>query len=109
MSKLGPTAIDFMKGLLQLDPKKRLNSDTVFKHKYFSCFINDEKNEKEKEKKKISIISNKRLLFRPSKKQKNVKILESREKLREYEKTEQEKNDEEDINSNLKIIMRQKI
>ena len=50
MSKLGPTAIDFMKGLLQLDPKKRLNSDTVFKHKYFSCFINDEKNEKEKEK-----------------------------------------------------------
>ena len=49
-SKLGPTAIDFMKGLLQLDPKKRLNSDTVFKHKYFSCFINDEKNEKEKEK-----------------------------------------------------------
>ena len=52
MSKLGPTAIDFMKGLLQLDPKKRLNSDTVFKHKYFSCFMKDEQNEKEKEKNK---------------------------------------------------------
>ena len=31
-------AIDFMKGLLQLDPKKRLNSETVFKHKYFEIF-----------------------------------------------------------------------
>ena len=48
MSKLGPTAIDFMKGLLQLDPKKRINSDNVFKHKYFSCFMKDEQNEKEK-------------------------------------------------------------
>ena len=45
--KLGPTAIDFMKGLLQLDPKKRLNSETVFKHKYFSCFMKDEQKEKE--------------------------------------------------------------
>ena len=47
MGKLGPTAIDFMKGLLQLDPKKRLNSETVFKHKYFSCFMKDEQKEKE--------------------------------------------------------------
>ena len=47
MGKLGPTAIDFMKGLLQLDPKKRLNSETVFKHKYFSCFMKDEEKEKE--------------------------------------------------------------
>ena len=31
-------AIDFMKGLLELDPKKRLNSDTVFEHKYFECY-----------------------------------------------------------------------
>ena len=46
MGKLGPTAIDFMKGLLQLDPKKRLNSETVFKHKYFSCFMKDEQKEK---------------------------------------------------------------
>jgi cyclin-dependent kinase-like len=52
LGKLGPTAIDFMKGLLQLDPKKRLNSETVFKHKYFACFMKDEqKNEKLKENK----------------------------------------------------------
>ena len=48
MGKLGPTAIDFMKGLLQLDPKKRLNTETVFKHKYFACFMKDEQKEKEK-------------------------------------------------------------
>ena len=52
MGKLGPTAIDFMKGLLQLDPKKRLNTETVFKHKYFSCFMKDEQKEKEKEREK---------------------------------------------------------
>ena len=44
---LSPTAIDFMKGLLQLDPNKRLNGETVFKHKYFSVFM---KNDKEKTK-----------------------------------------------------------
>jgi len=49
--KLSPTAIDFMKGLLQLDPKKRLNGDTVFKHKYFQCFIKQEKEKEEKENK----------------------------------------------------------
>ena len=42
--KLGPTAIDFMKGLLQLDPNKRLNDDNVFKHKYFNCFMNEPEN-----------------------------------------------------------------
>ena len=58
MGKLGPTAIDFMKGLLQLDPKKRLNTETVFKHKYFACFMKDEQKEKEKEKEKINNINN---------------------------------------------------
>jgi len=42
--KLGPTAIDFMKGLLQLDPNKRLNDENVFKHKYFNCFMNEPEN-----------------------------------------------------------------
>ena len=42
--KLGPTAIDFMKGLLQLDPNKRLNDDNVFKHNYFSCFLKEPEN-----------------------------------------------------------------
>ena len=44
---LSTTAIDFMKGLLELDPSKRLNGDTVFKHKYFSIFMNND-NEKNK-------------------------------------------------------------
>ena len=44
---LSPTAIDFMKGLLEMDPDKRLNGDTVFKHKYFAIFMN---NNKDKEK-----------------------------------------------------------
>ena len=43
--KLGPTAIDFLKGLLQLDPNKRINDETVFKHKYFACFLNEPENQ----------------------------------------------------------------
>ena len=39
MGILSPTAIDFMKGLLELDPSKRLSGDNVFKHKYFSIFM----------------------------------------------------------------------
>ena len=59
ITKLGPTAIDFMKGLLQMDPKKRLNGDTVFKHKYFSCFMKDEENnEKKKDNNKIENANN---------------------------------------------------
>ena len=42
---LGPTAIDFLKGLLQLDPNKRLNDETVFKHKYFACFMKEPENQ----------------------------------------------------------------
>ena len=37
---LDSDAIDFMKQLLELDPKKRLNADTVFNHKYFECYKN---------------------------------------------------------------------
>ena len=39
MGILSPTAIDFMKGLLELDPAKRFSGDNVFKHKYFSIFM----------------------------------------------------------------------
>ena len=50
LGKLCQTAIDFMKVLLQLDQTKRLNSQTLFKHKYFACFMKDEqKNDKPKE------------------------------------------------------------
>ena len=47
--KLSPTAIDFMKGLLQLDPKNRLNSETVFKHKYFAYYEKEIESHKNKE------------------------------------------------------------
>ncbi len=45
MGRLGPTAIDFLKGLLQLDPDKRINDETVFKHKYFTCFMKEPENQ----------------------------------------------------------------
>ena len=45
MGKLGPTAIDFLKGLLQLDPNKRINDETVFKHKYFTVFMKEPENQ----------------------------------------------------------------
>lgn len=40
--KLPKLAINFMKGLLQLDPKMRLNSNTVFQHPYFEKLIEKE-------------------------------------------------------------------
>ena len=58
MGKLGPSAIDFLKGLLQLDPKKRLNGDNVFKHKYFKCFMDMEENKYLLEGKKENNIKN---------------------------------------------------
>ena len=36
--KLSEDAIDFMKGLLELDYNKRLNKDNVFEHKYFKGY-----------------------------------------------------------------------
>ena len=41
---LSPTAIDFMKGLLELDPNKRLSGENVFKHKYFAIFNKNNNN-----------------------------------------------------------------
>ena len=38
MGKLSKVDISFMKGLLEIDPKKRLNGKTVFNHPYFECF-----------------------------------------------------------------------
>ena len=37
--KFSKKAISFMKGLLALDPKKRLNGNTVFKHAYFEKLV----------------------------------------------------------------------
>ena len=38
MGKLNKVDISFMKGLLELDPKKRLNGKTVFSHPYFEIY-----------------------------------------------------------------------
>ena len=76
---LSPDAIDFMKGLLELDPKKRLNADTVFNHKYFECYKNIRINERKEnnlflsysidDKKKIKIPN---LSFNPIKKDSKI-------------------------------------
>ena len=43
MGKLPKIAISFMKGLLELDPKKRLNGKTVFNHPYFDNFMDNKR------------------------------------------------------------------
>lgn len=43
IGKLPKVAINFMKGLLCLDPKKRLNGNTVFLHPYFEKLMEVEK------------------------------------------------------------------
>ena len=53
MGKLNMTAINFMKGLLELEPNKRLNGETVFKHPYFQSLVKrDKEKEREEEEKK---------------------------------------------------------
>ena len=42
LGKLPKVAINFMKGLLALDPKKRLNGNTVFSHPYFEKLVEAE-------------------------------------------------------------------
>jgi cyclin-dependent kinase-like len=57
--KLSEDAIDFMKGLLELDYNKRLNKDNIFEHKYFkgykylNNYDDDEKNNENFEDEKI--------------------------------------------------------
>ena len=46
MGKLSKVAINFMKELLQLDPKKRLSDDNVFKHPYFADLVDVDRNNK---------------------------------------------------------------
>ena len=40
--KLSKQAINFMKGLLEVDPKKRLNKTTVFQHPYLSKLVSND-------------------------------------------------------------------
>ena len=46
MGKFNKVAINFLKGLLELDPKKRLNDSNVFKHPYFSDLVESERQNK---------------------------------------------------------------
>ena len=43
IGKLPKIAINFMKGLLELDPNKRLNGKTVFSHPYFENYMDNKK------------------------------------------------------------------
>ena len=42
--KIDEDAIDFLKGLLNMDPDLRLNGETVFKHKYFEGYLDNDIN-----------------------------------------------------------------
>ena len=42
LGKLNKQAINFMKGLLELDPKKRLNGVTVFQHPYLAKLVSND-------------------------------------------------------------------
>ena len=42
MGKLNKKAISFMKGLLEIDPKKRINDNNVFLHPYFEKLVSPE-------------------------------------------------------------------
>ena len=55
--KLNKQAINFLKGLLELEPKKRLNENNVFQHPYFAKLVNNDKtmNNEINEKKIINI------------------------------------------------------
>ena len=46
IGKLPKIAINFMKGLLELDPNKRLNGKTVFSHPYFENYMDNKKEAK---------------------------------------------------------------
>ena len=55
--KLNKQAINFLKGLLELEPKKRLNENNVFQHPYFAKLVSNDKtmNNEINEKKIINI------------------------------------------------------
>ena len=106
MGKLGPTAIDFMKGLLQLDPKKRLNDETVFKHKYFASFMKDEQNnEKKKENNNKDIINENNKKEKNNNKENIIKEIIKKENTNNKENNEKndKKNNEKIINAEKKI------
>jgi len=59
LGKLPKNAISFMKGLLELDPKKRLNGNNVFQHPYLvKLYEKDMKKENEKNSENVESVTN---------------------------------------------------
>ncbi len=90
---LSPTAIDFMKGLLELDPNKRLNDDNVFKHKYFSIFMKDNNNSN-------NVNSNNNNNKINNNNNGNIKV----EKIKEKILINKISNNNNDINNNINLV-----
>ena len=58
LGKFSKKAISFMKGLLALDPKKRLNGNTVFKHAYLEKLVLADLQKEAEQKIQVSSIRN---------------------------------------------------
>jgi cyclin-dependent kinase-like len=58
LGKFSKKAISFMKGLLALDPKKRLNGNTVFKHAYLEKLILADLQKEAEQKMQVNTIRN---------------------------------------------------
>ena len=127
--KLNKQAINFMKGLLEIDPKKRLNGNNVFHHPYFNkLVINDNslskqiniqnelniENNKDKKENKINTRNEIDKLNTNITGQSNqilkIKIIQANHKINNNdENNKKDKNNEqknkEDINNNIKSLI----
>ena len=127
--KINKQAINFMKGLLEIDPKKRLNGSNVFHHPYFSkLIINDNslskqiniqnelniENNKDKKENKINTRNEIDKLNTNITGQSNqilkIKIIQANHKINNNdENNKKDKNNEqknkEDINNNIKSLI----
>ena len=90
MGKLNKIDISFMKGLLELDPKKRLNGNTVFSHPYFEVF----------EGKKNNLIKKNTSHFMSTHSINNVSIEEERRNNISKNKNNENNNASNNINNN---------
>ena len=90
MGKLNKIDISFMKGLLELDPKKRLNGNTVFSHPYFEVF----------EGKKNNLIKKNTSHFMSTHNINNISIEEERRNNISNNKNNENKNSNNNINNN---------
>ena len=127
--KLNKQAINFMKGLLELEPRKRLNGNNVFQHPYFSKLVNNDnllskqiylqneinnENNKEKKGNKINTRNDNDKINTNITGQSNqilkIKIIQANHKLSNNDENKKEKNNEipknkEVINNNIKSLI----